>query len=507
MIKKIKNSLTIKICILMSVMLAVSCGITYVVIIRFLPTFYSNQLQMDIDAVSREMAKTIGSYKTIEEASYEIELFEAGSKVSVVILDKHGVTVWPTEEEIAVENADVLEADETGETFISAQEDSAEPGYSYEGGRSEQEERAVEAGSQLKKEPEENSIVKRYDITVGGEEYTMLVAGGMQPVNQSLEILYQILPYILGITVVISVLFGLGGALYVTLPIVRLSQLSKSMAQLDFTSAYQENRTDEIGILGKNLNELSHNLSQTLNKLKDTNKKLKSDIEREREIEKKRIAFFSAVSHELKTPITILKGHLSGMIQGIGEYRNRDYYLKRSQETTEKMEDMVKELLTVSRIEKNDFLMRKTDVAEQLRQQLADMTELIESKQLALSVDIPEHLDAEVNPEMIEKVFSNLLLNAIRYTPKGDKNQIRIVMKPDSEKGKFKFRIENTGVFIPEDALPHVFEAFYRVEQSRNRQTGGSGLGLYIVKMILEQHGAVYSMKNTCVGVCFSFSL
>lgn len=335
----------------------------------------------------------------------------------------------------------------------------------------------------------------------------MLVAGGMQPVNQSLEILYQILPYILGITVVISVLFGLGGALYVTLPIVRLSQLSKSMAQLDFTSVYQENRTDEIGILGKNLNELSHNLSQTLNKLKDTNKKLKSDIEREREIEKKRIAFFSAVSHELKTPITILKGHLSGMIQGIGEYRNRDYYLKRSQETTEKMEDMVKELLTVSRIEKNDFLMRKTDVAEQLRQQLADMTELIESKQLALSVDIPEHLDAEVNPEMIEKVFSNLLLNAIRYTPKGDKNQIRIVMKPDSEKGKFKFRIENTGVFIPEDALPHVFEAFYRVEQSRNRQTGGSGLGLYIVKMILEQHGAVYSMKNTCVGVCFSFSL
>ena len=481
MIKKIKNSLTIKICILMSVMLAVSCGITYVVIVRFLPTFYSNQLQKDIDAVSREMTKTIGSYKTIEEASYEIELFEAGSKVSVAILDKHGVPVWPIEKGIAVENADVFVSDDM-----------------------------VEVGSHPEKEPEEaeeNSTVKRYDITVGGEEYTKLVSGGMQPVNQSLEILYQILPYILGITVIISVLFALGASLYVTLPIVRLSQLSKSMAQLDFTSVYQENRTDEIGILGKNLNELSHNLSRTLNKLKDTNKKLKSDIEREREIEKKRIAFFSAVSHELKTPITILKGHLSGMIQGIGEYRNKDYYLKRSQETTEKMEDMVKELLTVSRIEKNAFMMKKTDVAEQLRQQLADMTELIENKQLVLSVDIPEHLYAQVNPEMMEKVFSNLLFNAIRYTPEGDKNQIRIVMKADYGNGQFDFQIENTGVFIPKDALPHVFEAFYRVEQSRNRQTGGSGLGLYIVKMILEQHGAVYSMENTCVGVCFSFSL
>ena len=195
------------------------------------------------------------------------------------------------------------------------------------------------------------------------------------------------------------------------------------------------------------------------------------------------------------------------MLQGVGEYRDRNYYLQRSLETTEKMEDMVKELLTVSRIENNKFITQKTDIAEQLRLQIADMAELIENKKLELQVEIPEHLYVDVNPVMMDKVFSNLLLNAIRYTPEEKGNHIRVLLKPGTDTGTVYCQIENTGVFIPEEALVHLFEAFYRVEQSRNRQTGGSGLGLYIVKMILDQHGASYRMGNTCDGVCFSFSL
>ena len=255
------------------------------------------------------------------------------------------------------------------------------------------------------------------------------------------------------------------------------------------------------------MNELSKNLSRALEELKSANEKLKSDIEMERKIEKKRIAFFSEVSHEVKTPITILKGHLSGMLQGVGEYRDRNYYLQRSLETTEKMEDMVKELLTVSRIENNKFITQKTDIAEQLRLQIADIAELIENKKLELQVEIPEHLYVDVNPVMMDKVFSNLLLNAIRYTPEEKGNHIRVLLKPGTDTGTVYCQIENTGVFIPEEALVHLFEAFYRVEQSRNSQTGGSGLGLYIVKMILDQHGASYRMGNTCDGVRFSFSL
>ena len=334
----------------------------------------------------------------------------------------------------------------------------------------------------------EGMAVKSYPLTVGGESYTMFVTGGKQQVDQAMEILRQIFPYILAIAVCVAVLSALAASFYLTAPVVRLSRISRKMAKLDYSERYTGKRTDEIGALGQDLNELADNLSGALTELRQANARLKSDIELEREQEKRRMAFFSAVSHELKTPITILKGHLSGMLQGVGEYRNRDYYLQRSQETAEKMESMVQELLTVSRMETTPFTVAKTDLAEQLRLQLAELTELFEAKELELVLDIPEHLYAEVNASLMEKVFRNLLTNALRYTPAGEGDQIRLKLR-QQEKSIF-FDIENTGVHIPEDALPHIFEAFYRVEQSRSRQMGGSGLGLYIVRMALEQHGA-----------------
>ena len=337
MIKRIKNSLTIKICTLIAVLLAVSSGITYAVIVGFLPTYYSKQLQKDIDSVSQEMIETIHSYETINEASYAIELFEAGSKVSVVILDEQGNRIWPAESTAVTEDVldnGVVEQGYMGDMILT-HENSAEQttivqeeNAAYEEGVIGQADVVTEDVVQQADgiaEVGDNSAVKRYSVKVGGETYTMIVSGGMQPVNQALEILYQILPYILGIAIVVSILFALGASLYLTFPIVRLSQLAQNMAALDFDSSYQGKRTDEVGVLGESLNELSKNLSRALEELKSANEKLKSDIEMERKIEKKRIAFFSAVSHELKTPITILKGHLSGMLQGVGEYRDRNY--------------------------------------------------------------------------------------------------------------------------------------------------------------------------------------
>lgn len=530
MIKKIKGSLTIKICIFITILLVASSGITYVIISKFLPVYYSSQLEQDLDMVSQEMAETISAHETLEEAFSAIELFEAGSQVSVVILDEQGTVVWPVadtviEEHVTVED-DVVQgmdlssltiegyAGEAGTTYVEQSADSAVAGIAEEDVSQEPEvvwDAKVMYDGDIETTLESwntNAAVKHYDLKVGENNYTMIVSGGMQPVNQAMEILHQIFPYILGISAVIAVLFALAASLYLTAPIVRLSGTSKKMAALDFSDCYQGKRADEIGILGRNLNELSANLSSTLEELQQVNEKLKSDIEMERELEKKRIEFFSAVSHELKTPITILKGHLSGMLQGVGEYRNREHYLRRSQQTAEKMEVMVQELLTISRIENNVFTRQETDVAEQLRQQIADMAELIEEKGLDLIVELPEHLTAKVNGGMMEKVFSNLLFNAIRYTPEHENNQIRVVLKAGEQDNKeFSCSIENTGVFIPQDDIPHLFEAFYRVDQSRNRQTGGSGLGLYIVKMVLEQHGAEYGVENTSEGVHFFFSM
>lgn len=533
MIKKLRASLTIKIFLLVSLLLLAASGVTYAAVVWFLPAFYSNELENSIDRLSQELKKIIESFSGIEEASNAIALFQGNTQTSVAILDEDGAYVWYWVEvgttvesgvvtEYAVSDAASYAAEDTvveedivseeafstdeeaaeGENGTLTGEDAAAEGDAFTGedvaadgdGFSDGEMTATAVDGQesaaeiFPGEGMEGMAVKSYPLTVGGESYTMFVTGGKQQVDQAMEILRQIFPYILAIAVCVAVLSALAASFYLTAPVVRLSRISRKMAKLDYSERYTGKRTDEIGALGQDLNELADNLSGALTELRQANARLKSDIELEREQEKRRMAFFSAVSHELKTPITILKGHLSGMLQGVGEYRNRDYYLQRSQETAEKMEDMVQELLTVSRMETTPFTVAQTDLAEQLRLQLAELTELFETKELELVLDIPEHLYAEVNASLMEKVFRNLLTNALRYTPAGEGNQIRLQLR-QQEKSIF-FDIENTGAHIPEDALPHIFEAFYRVEQSRSRQMGGSGLGLYFVRMALEQHGA-----------------
>lgn len=526
MIKKLRASLTIKIFLLVSVLLVAASGVTYAAVVWFLPAFYSNELENSIDRLSQELKKIIESFSGIEEASNAIALFQGDTQTSVAILDEDGAYVWYWVQQSALEVGTTAESGVVTEYVVSnaasyAAEDTvveedivSEEAFSIDGEAAAGGDGAF-SGVDVAAEGDafsdggmtaaavdvqesaaeifpgtgmEGMAVKSYPLTVGGESYTMFVTGGKQQVDQAMEILRRIFPYILAIAVCTAVLSALAASFYLTAPVVRLSRISRKMAKLDYSDRYTGKRTDEIGALGQDLNELADNLSGALTELRQANARLKSDIELEREQEKRRMAFFSAVSHELKTPITILKGHLSGMLQGVGEYRNRDYYLQRSQETAEKMEGMVQELLTVSRMETTPFTVAQTDLAEQLRLQLAELTELFEAKELELVLDIPEHLYAEVNASLMEKVFRNLLTNALRYTPAGAGDQIRLKLR-QQEKSIF-FDIENTGAHIQEDALPHIFEAFYRVEQSRSRQMGGSGLGLYIVRMALEQHGA-----------------
>ena len=620
LIRSIKSSLTIKIFLLVSFLLLAAGGITYAAIARFLPVTYSNRLEEDLDEVSRDMVKVIEGFSDIGEAETAIELFEAGAQVSVTILDEEGNYVrLPVETGIVMEYGGAFSEKIPGNDAAEGAfaEDSVEEGDSLtvfkdsviwgdlssaSKSASGKENFRTDSGDvmmQRKSSPtdfgndavwekefpevseitqvyvsdtaaaedqmwreDELSALKQYELNVNSKRYVMFVSGGMQPVNQAMDVLKEIFPYILGLSALTALLSAWAASFYLTAPVVSLSRISRKMAVLDFADMYQGKRTDEIGILGRDLNVLSRSLSKALAELRETNirlqeantklgtvnekleksnieleemnteiqgvnDRLRIEIEMERELDRQRLAFFSAVSHELKTPVTILEGHLTGMIEGVGGYKNREYYLGRSRDTVRSMGEMVQELLTVSRIESRESKMQKTDLAELLRLQLAELAELMERRGLELTVDVPEHCYAEAESLLMEKVFRNLLINAVRYTPEHEGNQIRVRMevcpgyptekehtscgrvipseKDSSEKkcgeNELYVSIENTGTFIPESDLPHLFEAFYRVEQSRNRETGGSGLGLYIVKMALEKHGAQYGIRNTADGV------
>lgn len=340
--------------------------------------------------------------------------------------------------------------------------------------------------------------MQSYNLSfLGSEEnYTLLVYANAQPVSQIKEVFLQIMPILFFLTIGIAIFAALLFSYIVTKPILRISSIAQKMSQLSLDWHFNEKRNDELGILEKSLNTLSKNLSLALTNLQAANHKLQEDIEKEQQ-------FFSAVSHELKTPITVIKGQLEGMLFDIGAYKDHKKYLARSLAVTNTLETMVQEILTVSRLETNALKHSQFDISQTIKSCLLSTEDLIINKELTLHTDLEPSAIIIGNKMLLAKVIGNLISNAIFYSPIGSE----IFLTTKFIDGHFLFQIENTGAHIPEEALPKLFEAFYRVDQSRNRQTGGSGLGLYIVQKVLEQHHSYCTAKNTEKGVCFSFQL
>ena len=334
------------------------------------------------------------------------------------------------------------------------------------------------------------------------EVYTLTVAGSAQEVDLLKDTLEGIFVVLLFVVLLVAVLASIVYSHYVTRPVLRISDVSKRMAELDFSWRCKEGRTDELGTLAHSLNEMSQRLSASMADLKSVNEKLQADIERERALEQAQLDFFSAVSHELKTPITVIKGQTEGMILNIGDYQDRNKYLMRSLEIINTMESMVQEILTVSRMKSSKVGLRKESIqfSDMLKQEYALFEDLIVQKGIEWNESIIPNLCVVGDKALLQKAINNLVSNAIAYSPAGSS----IYLTAFAEEGSVQFLLENTGVHIPDSELPKLFDAFYRVEHSRNKRTGGSGLGLYIVKTILEQHQVKYRIENTNRGVLFT---
>lgn len=344
-----------------------------------------------------------------------------------------------------------------------------------------------------------------FSFSDSSDRYMLIVYGEAGQIAELQQSFIRIFPFILLIILAVAFVVSWLYSRMITKPVLAISRISEKMSALQLDWQIDEQRTDELGILGKSLNTLARNLSTALSDLQSANRKLEADIEHEKELEQARTNFFSAVSHELKTPVTIIKGQLEGMLLGIGAYKDREKYLARSLEIANTLETMVQEILTISRLEtaKVDFQKDRLDCVQVIKSYLNETEDLIAEKDLQIHLNVPTSACITGNKILMEKVFSNLIGNAAKYSPQGASIYISIYTKHD----RIGFSVENTGVHIPEDSIPKLFEAFYRVEQSRSRKTGGSGLGLYIVQEILRQHGSECVVCNTQTGVKFSFTI
>ena len=226
-------------------------------------------------------------------------------------------------------------------------------------------------------------------------------------------------------------------------------------------------------------------------------------IEKERREEENRREFIATISHELKTPITIISGQLEGMIYNIGKYKDRDKYLKESYTSTQELKDLVNEMIEISKtdIMSASFKPTTLSVKELVEVILKRQEFLIDEKNLKTRVAISSDAKINADKDKFSKALYNIINNAIKYAPEGENINIRFI-----ERG-FRpsiLEVENTGITISDESLKNIFNPFFRVEKSRSRRTGGSGLGLYLTSQILAKHGFEYKMTNRGNAVLFT---
>ncbi|WP_416377968.1 ATP-binding protein [Clostridium paraputrificum] len=305
-------------------------------------------------------------------------------------------------------------------------------------------------------------------------------------------------PFAVLTIIVIAITVSLIYSNIISKPLIEISKKAKKMSSLDFSQKLYPKGNDEISDLSISLNTLSENLNRTIKELESANIKLKEDIEKERRLERERREFIATISHELKSPLTIISGQIEGMIHNIGKYKDRDKYLSESYEVTRKMESLVFELLDISRRDKDDFKLEISNInlSKMVREILRDNYFFVEDKKINLQEIIEENIYVEGDRRLIKKALTNVIKNSIQHSPEGEKVIVVLV--------KDRLVVKNTGVFINREEIDNIFKAFYRVDKSRNSSTGGTGLGLYIVKTIIDKHENMsYTMESDKKYVMF----
>ena len=354
-------------------------------------------------------------------------------------------------------------------------------------------------GEEILDEQEQN-VFQTASTTLALENgtYTLQITMSARAVNQLTETFWRLLP-IIGIAVLaISLIASYFVTRLLTKPILEISDISKRLTTLDMTWRCDTSRTDEVGTLALNLNTMAARLDSTLKELSAANEKLQADIEQERRQEKLRVDFFRAVSHELKTPITVLKGELEGMIYQVGEYKDRDIHLRQSLRTVNDMELLVKEILSASRMAGNDFSLTLSDIdlSQLVRECCRKWQGAAEDREQNFQSEIEADCTCRGDMALLQKAVSNIIGNAVTHSPAQAEISVKLTGNT--------LQVRNSGVSIDSVDLEKIFEPFYRVDHSHSRDTGGSGLGLYIVKTILERHSLKYRMENVSDRVCFT---
>lgn len=293
-----------------------------------------------------------------------------------------------------------------------------------------------------------------------------------------------------------------------TRPVLELAKIARKMSELDFETKFEVNREDEdeISVLGNSINSLSENLERTISELKAANIELQNDIERKTQMDEVRKEFLSNVTHELKTPIALIQGYAEGLKDNINEDpESREFYCEVIIDEATKMNKMVKKLLSLNQLEVGTAQpeIERFDIVPLVRSVLGSTEILFRQKQAVLELHTDESVYVWADEYMMEEVFTNFISNALNHV--NGRMMIEVCLKRVGD--KIRLSVFNSGDAIPEESLSQVWVKFYKVDKARTREYGGSGIGLSIVKAIMELHRQNYGVLNRDDGVEFWIEL
>lgn len=339
--------------------------------------------------------------------------------------------------------------------------------------------------------------------------YSIILRTPIQGIKDNVNISTTLIKYVGGAILAVGIIAAFVVSTYITRPIKQLSNIAEKMSEMDFNARYEGSDKGEIGLLGKSMNNMSEKLEQNIAELKKANLELKKDIDKKEKLEIMRTDFLSNVSHELKTPIALIQGYAEGLKEGItDDPESMEFYCDVIMDEANKMNTMVKRLLTLNQIEfgNDEPEMERFDINE-LIASVADAN-AIRAGQKNMSIVFDnrnEHNFVWADEYKTEEVLTNYISNALNHCD--GKRAIEVRTEKSENGGTITVIVYNSGKNIADEDLERIWEKFYKTDKARTREYGGNGIGLSIVKAIMDSMGQEYGVRNVSDGVEFWFNL
>lgn len=456
--------------------------------IFFLENYYTSNKKEDLLYTREQLEKLVLQDKLADEATKSLleRIIEKGN-ISFLILDETGDILASTNQD-----QERLEFQ-----LLSYQLDKITDGIEI---ISDDKDYLMVKANDLRNELE---YIEMWGYFPTGEAY--IIRSPMESIRASADIAGRFLLYVATLVILLSSILVWYFANKLTKPLLELAAISKKMAELEFDVKYDNNSYEEIGILGDSFNAMSEKLEKTISELKIANNELLQDIERKEKTEEMRTEFLGNVSHELKTPIALIQGYAEGLNENINDdLESKEFYCEVIMDEAEKMNKLVKSLLELNHLEFGgaNNLVERFDIVEMLNTILGSIDIITKQKGATIQISTHEKVYVWADQFKVEHVLRNYITNALNHV-----DDAKIISIKIAKGDKVRVSVFNTGNQIPEDDIEYIWDKFYKVDKARTREYGGNGIGLSIVKAIMNSMHQEFGVKNYSNGVEFWFEL